>query len=246
MGFNPLKSIKKVASGGLKIVTGRPDQGFKEQADAFNFGGTSAVDIIPGLGDAKAAKKQNENAARQAELNRQFQERMSSTAYQRAMADMSLAGLNPTLAYMQGGASTPSGAVADVQSESASRLGDFAIQAATGVGNLRNQTSAVQSQNAVNEASVKLQAAQSAKTIAEAEKTRVETVKARKDIPRAELERDLSEKGATAIKKALNVWETSAKSIAPKGRVNPKSLKYEGPIESRWNDFKNLLKGKLK
>lgn len=112
---------------------------------------------------AKGQADTNAANAHQALLNRQFQERMSNTSYQRAVADMKAAGLNPALAYQQGGASSPSGDSAVFQNPMAHVASGAreAAMVAQSISNMRAQGASIR--------------AQTAKTQAEADQIRLES-----------------------------------------------------------------------
>ena len=68
--------------------------------------------------------------------NRKWQEHMSNTSYQRAVEDMRKAGINPILAYANGGASTPGGSGATITGASMGMPSASALGVSTMSGNV--------------------------------------------------------------------------------------------------------------
>lgn len=81
------------------------------------FGGKTwgiVASMIPGVGQYLAGREANEANQNMNSAQMAFQERMSSTAHQRQVADLKLAGLNPILSA-NSGASSPAGSQATMQ-----------------------------------------------------------------------------------------------------------------------------------
>lgn len=115
---------------------------------------SAAAGVISGMQGSSGQKAANRANERIADKQMRWSADMSNTAYQRAVLDLKAAGLNPMLAYQQGGASTPSSAGAHMENEKAplaegiQRGVNSAVQAASVQSNIKLQDSAVQLQSA--------------------------------------------------------------------------------------------------
>lgn len=123
-----------------------------------------AGDLIGGMSNNAAIRDTNRANAQIAADNRAFQERMSSTAHQRQVADMRAAGLNPILSASQGGSSTPAGATATMQAEDNKYLGS----AIGKLGSTAKDTMLLKQEMEQKDASIKATKAQEVASIAQA------------------------------------------------------------------------------
>lgn len=155
---------------------------------AFAFGGWIGA-AIGAAGSLLGGVLANKSREEQAEKQMAFQREMRQSAYQDAVKDMRKAGLNPMLAYQQGGAAVPAGAMASVDD-----VVTPAVSSALSAKRLREDIENIRADTSQKEQQEKLLKAQQ-------QKTAVDTVTAFEQNKIAAAEADLKQLEADRSRK---------------------------------------------
>lgn len=192
----------------------------------LNPGGGGPInlpDMLTGGAVSNARSVEETNAAnfQESARNRDFQERMSNSAYQRAVSDMRAAGLNPALAYQNGGASTPSGSTA---SASAPRKGDIGAGLFNTAKTIATEGAALQntsSQTELNKAQTSVAEVNAQKIGATAKETEANTSLIKQNVEKAKHE--------TKVAKAqARIKEAEAPVAEATSAIDKKAAVYDG------------------
>jgi len=187
--------------------------------------------IFQNQANAKQADHAMDRSQDSADRAMAFSKEMSNTAYQRQRDDLRNAGLSQTLAYTQGGASTPSGTSASMSPAKMENVGEGLGHAAGQVKEQDIKSKGLAAQIDLNQSTKNIQSAQALNQQAQAEQTSVETAIRKQEAParvaKAKLDAanaatDYKYKDLDQVNKRIN--QTLGNVNSARDAVNPTNL----------------------